>query len=340
MMSALPWQRSAVDPDAVPASTGLPVVAERVVAGLGAQAPAHEVLVALLHDVIGQTEEAAYGFLEQSERVDRSADGLAGEVDQLVASAAAQTGAVSRITHDNARVIDAIASLVVARDAAVLGLVDEVRALDRRVDGIRQIAKATNILALNAKIEAVRAGEAGLGFSVVADEVRTLSRASDDAAADVGAGINRVTALMEEVLADQGDAGITGQLLELSGRQVELSEELLSQAKCVEQVVERVGRSSAELTGLTTVVVGSVQFQDVTRQAVEHVVTALQTLSSHVEGLSRVLAGGGCLEELDALEQAVHDLRSGYVMHRQREAHASALGEAPAAGAGAAIELF
>jgi methyl-accepting chemotaxis protein len=102
--------------------------------------------------------------------------------------------------------ITKLSSSVVHASQVISRLADESKNITQVLDVIRSIAEQTNLLALNAAIEAARAGEQGRGFAVVADEVRTLASRTQKSTED----IQRMIAGLESGVSEAVNAIQTG----------------------------------------------------------------------------------------------------------------------------------
>ncbi|MCW8826560.1 MAG: methyl-accepting chemotaxis protein [Gammaproteobacteria bacterium] len=99
------------------------------------------------------------------------------------ADVAANNG--KNVVHDTVNSIESLADSVNSAADAIHKLEQDSESIGTILEVIRSIADQTNLLALNAAIEAARAGEQGRGFAVVADEVRTLASRTQDATGDI-----------------------------------------------------------------------------------------------------------------------------------------------------------
>jgi methyl-accepting chemotaxis protein/hemerythrin len=116
-----------------------------------------------------------------------------------------QTHSGSEIVRKSAQVMEGIAQRVLASSQTVEGLGQRSDQIGAIVNTIQDIADQTNLLALNAAIEAARAGEQGRGFAVVADEVRALADRTSKATREIGTMISAIQVETRTAVGSMGE---------------------------------------------------------------------------------------------------------------------------------------
>ncbi|AZN37147.1 methyl-accepting chemotaxis protein [Iodobacter ciconiae] len=178
-----------------------------------------------------------------SENQNTSAEAIAESVGKMVESIEQVSGSTQRahsltaesaeLSNDGAKMIagvlagmDEVEKSVSETSGIIRGLGEQSDQINSIVNVIKEIADQTNLLALNAAIEAARAGEQGRGFAVVADEVRTLAHRTTQATQEIGGVISSIL---------QG----TRDAIESMDRGVQRVKDGNEQAKAVALVVQR-----------------------------------------------------------------------------------------------------
>ncbi len=215
---------------------------------------------------------------------------------------------------DTSKAMESFVDNTLNTSKLAMSLVETMDTIDAEVDSIigilgeiESIAKQTNLLALNAAIEAARAGEAGRGFAVVADEVRALSQRTNLFSQQIRGHMDSVhgslatahtsiytVASMDMNFALESKKRVHDTMVRIS----QINQSMTESAQAINTHAEHVAQ------GVNTAVT-ALQFQDVTNQLVEHVQV-------------RIDSGAGIARELAAIVHEDRSLESGLRQARAR----------------------
>ena len=307
-----------------------------------------------LSAITTETELAASSMMERLLAID-------GVVNELMAAVSVSSQVSNNMIKEGEKnvgssvgLIDSLNSYIVDRFAefesdriSISIVIQHANSLLPLVEMIKSISKQTNLLALNAAIEAARAGEAGRGFAVVADQVRKLSSETDHAVAKIHAGIAGVANTIEDQFRNKLEhSSVQKQQEVLEGFSNHLNRmgaAYQTLLKRDEETLSLMNNTSQKLSSMFMDVLASIQFQDVTRQQIEQIQSALTLLDTHVEQLV-VMMRNKDFSNAVSIKDHIQKIYDEYVMKKQRDIHDNAVGNAPQAsgkfGVPKAVELF
>ncbi|HKG23635.1 MAG TPA: PAS domain S-box protein, partial [Blastocatellia bacterium] len=254
-------------------------------------------------EILAAAEQIAAGSQRQADEITNTSSAveeMAASMSQVSRNSEASAQAARRaleMAEQGDRSVRDTSQAMSRIESAVQQTAEKMRLLGSRsseiseiIDLINDIAAQTNLLALNAAIEAAHAGEAGLGFSVVAEEIRKLAERSARATRDVGSLIKAVQKETSEALA----ATEIGMIEVKSGTQlaVEASSALHNMSEAVREsseLIEEISAASEEQARVTRNLAGAMQtISSITLETSAGAHETAQTIQSMV-GLSEQL---------------------------------------------------
>ncbi|MBX8497488.1 methyl-accepting chemotaxis protein [Pseudomonas cichorii] len=237
-------------------------------------------LASAAEEMTAITEDGVHGLHKQNTEIDQAAtavnqmtsavEEVARNAEHTARSSSNATGAAQDGLGLVKKTVSAIDTMSndVQKTATLIGeLADQSRDIGKVLDVIRGLAEQTNLLALNAAIEAARAGEAGRGFAVVADEVRALAHRTQQSTSEI------------ERLVTNIQNGTDRAVGSMRGN-TELASETLGIAEGANEALSKINAAVSEINDLNLVIASAAQEQAHVAREVDRNLVNIRDLSA------------------------------------------------------------
>ncbi|MDR1685700.1 MAG: methyl-accepting chemotaxis protein [Desulfovibrio sp.] len=264
-------------------------------------------VAAASEELSAQVEEVSRGAETQRTRVEETASAMSEmnstvlEVARNAGQASEQSGRTNEKARDGAQLVNQVVGAINHVNSVAATLQNNMQELGSQAESIggvmnviSDIADQTNLLALNAAIEAARAGEAGRGFAVVADEVRKLAEKTMSATQEVGSSINAIQQSTKTNIQEVGAAvGHIGQATGLADASGEALKEIVELATANSSVVASIATAAEEQSATSEEINRSIEeinrIVNETSSGMVQSSAAVQELSHMAQELNRVM---------------------------------------------------
>lgn len=242
-------------------------------------------------ELMAKNKEAAAGIEHHMDEIASHTDLMKKGAAILVEASKGNQNSVVKLRNHSERTIGATADII----DAITSLEKRSKNIGRMIETISDIAGQTNLLALNAAIEAARAGEQGKGFAVVADEVRKLSDQTNNALQEVS---ELVTGIQKDTRNTVDFAANTSRVLE---EQFVVVSDFEKDAQHIARAVKENNERIADITAVISEMVkknketkknidGMSEISEQTAAGTEEVTASIEEQTAGMEQLSRLAA--------------------------------------------------